>query len=99
MHFGASWPLSFAAILRAKFGDARLQRKIALEGHRFTPAEALKDGLLDHIVAGSTADVLAKAEQVADQVGTNAREGVWGLIKARMLFILFLLNYTDEFTE
>ncbi|KAK0485093.1 ClpP/crotonase-like domain-containing protein [Armillaria novae-zelandiae] len=80
--FGAIWPLSFAAILRAKIGDARLHRKIALEGHKFTPKEALEAGLVDHIVAGNTADVLAKAEEVARTNSVNARHGVWGLIKA-----------------
>lgn len=81
VHFGAVWPLSFAAILRAKVGDHRLQRKIALEGHRFTAKEAHEDGLLDHLVCGNTADVLSKAEQVAEQFGANAQAGVWGLIK------------------
>ncbi|KAG6844957.1 putative secondary metabolism biosynthetic enzyme [Tephrocybe sp. NHM501043] len=81
VHFGAVWPLSFAAILRAKVGDHRLQRKIALEGHRFTAKEAYDDGLLDHLVAGNTADVLAKAEEVADKFSGNAQSGVWGLIK------------------
>src|ERR1700731_4894572 len=38
VHFASVWPLSFAAVLRAKWGDHRLHRKIALEGHRFTPA-------------------------------------------------------------
>ncbi|KAF9466524.1 ClpP/crotonase-like domain-containing protein [Collybia nuda] len=81
IHFGAVWPLSFAAILRAKVGDHRLQRKIALEGYRFTPKEAYEDGLLDHLVSGNTIAVLSKAEQVAEQVCGNAQAGVWGLIK------------------
>jgi len=81
VHFGAVWPLSFAAILRAKVGDHRLQRKIALEGYKFTPQEAYKDGLLDHLVAGNTGDVLAKAGEVAEKVCSNAQAGVWGLIK------------------
>jgi len=58
-----------------------LHRKIALEGHRFTPREALAAGLVDHIVEGKTADVLKKAEEVADGVGAKARTGVWGVIK------------------
>ncbi|KAF9000603.1 ClpP/crotonase-like domain-containing protein [Cyathus striatus] len=81
VHFGAVWPLSFAAILRGKIGDHRLHRKIALEGHRFTPKEALNDGLIDHIVLGETADVLAKAEEMAERFSVNARAGVWGMIK------------------
>ncbi|KAF8969252.1 ClpP/crotonase-like domain-containing protein [Flammula alnicola] len=84
VHFGASWPHSFAALLSAKIGDHRLHRKIALEGHRFTPAEALQDGILDYIVKGKTADVLAKAEEIADKFSGNASMGVWGLIKANI---------------
>lgn len=56
-------------------------RKIALEGHKFTPQEALQDGVLDHIVKGKTAEVLSKAEEVAARVSVNAALGVWGLIK------------------
>jgi len=81
VHFGAVWPLSFAALLRAKFGDHRLQRKMALEGHRFTPAEALEAGIVDHVAAGGTKGVLAKAEEVATIKGPLATGGVWGLIK------------------
>lgn len=81
MHFGAAWPLSFAAILRAKISDGRLHRKIALEGHRFTPPEALEAGILDYTVSGNSAAVLAKAVEVADMVSANATTGVWGLIK------------------
>lgn len=85
VHFGAPWPLSFTAILRAKFGDHRLYRKIALEGHRYTAEEALQDGILDYIVKGKTADVLAKAEEVADRFSGNATMGAWGLIKVLYL--------------
>jgi enoyl-CoA hydratase/carnithine racemase len=81
VHFGAMWPLSLATILRAKVGNGQLQRKIALEGYRFSPKEALELGLLDHIVSGNTEAVLAKAAEVADSVGSTAKEGVWGIIK------------------
>lgn len=67
-------------------GDHRLQRKIALEGHRFTAQEAFDAGLLDHLVNGKTVDVLAKAEEVADNFSGNARGGVWGLIKVCIFF-------------
>jgi len=81
VHFGAPWPLSFAAVMRAKVTDARVHRKIALEGHRFTPSEALEAGILDHIVNGNTEVILAKAEELAGTVSSHAQEGVWGLIK------------------
>lgn len=58
-----------------------MQRKIALEGHRFTPQEALQGGLVDHIVAGNTEEVLAKAQDLAESVSHLARLGSWGVIK------------------
>ncbi|KAJ7454805.1 ClpP/crotonase-like domain-containing protein [Mycena latifolia] len=79
--FGAVWPHSFAGVLAAKIGDPQVRRKIALEGHRFTPKEALEAGIVDHIVSGNTAAVLAKAEELALTVGVKAQGGVWGLIK------------------
>jgi len=84
VHFGSPWPHSFIAILKAKLGDHRLHRKIALEGHRYTPPEALQDGILDYIVKGNTVDILAKAEEIADKFGGNAVTGVWGLIKGNL---------------
>jgi len=81
VHFGAVWPLSFAALFRAKLGEHRLLRKVALEGHRFTPSEALSDGILDGMVKGGTKEVLEKAIEIADAKGNLAKEGVWGLIK------------------
>ncbi|KAL9714189.1 hypothetical protein Ac2012v2_002498 [Leucoagaricus gongylophorus] len=82
IHFGAVWPLSFTAILNTKVSNNALQRKIALEGHRFVPSEAHSLGIIDHLVTGSTAAVLAKAQDVADQISISASTGVWGLIKA-----------------
>jgi len=84
IHFGAIWPLSFTALFGAKVSDSRLHRKVALEGHRFTPQEALEAGFVDHLVNGNTAAVLAKAEQVAESVSHLAKEGVWGGIKSNL---------------
>ncbi|KIY66522.1 ClpP/crotonase [Cylindrobasidium torrendii FP15055 ss-10] len=80
--FGAIWPLSFAALARAKFPGGQRLRKIAIEGHKFTPQEALADGLVDHIVAGDTNAVIAKAAEVGKAASASARGGTWGLIKA-----------------
>ncbi|KAK1222834.1 hypothetical protein PQX77_014256 [Marasmius sp. AFHP31] len=79
--FGSNWPSSFGRLLLSRFGSGQLQRQIALEGHRFTPPEALKLGIVDYIVPGNTQDVLNKAEQVAAQWESNAQGGAWGLIK------------------
>ena len=78
------WPLSLSSVIRAKVGDGRLHRKIALEGHRFTPQEALDTGLVDYLVEGNTELVLASAVSLGDRVGPIAKEGVWGIIKVRV---------------
>ena len=65
-----------------KVVDANLNRKIALEGHRFTPKEALEAGLVDQIVPGDSAEaVLHGARKLAESVESLAKGGAWGLIK------------------
>ena len=87
IHLGAPWPPSFAATLRAKVGDANLHRKIALEGHRFTPKAALAAGLVDHIVPGDSAQaVLHRARELAESIDHLAKGGAWGLIKVDPTF-------------
>jgi enoyl-CoA hydratase/carnithine racemase len=71
--------------MRAKVTDASLRRKMALEGHRFTPSEAEKSGIVDYIVNGNTEAVVGKAEELASSVHSHAQTGVWGLIKVRHL--------------
>jgi enoyl-CoA hydratase/carnithine racemase len=51
--FGAAWPVSFAALVRAKVSTTAI-RGFVVEGHRFTPPEARDAGLVDEIVAGGT---------------------------------------------
>ena len=84
MHFGASWPYPFGLIVQAKVTDAQTVRKIALEGHRFTPSEALKCGLVDYIVQGNTEEVLQRAQEVAESVSGQAQAGAWGLIRVKI---------------
>ena len=73
--------------LRVKITDANLLRKVALEGHRFTPKEALAAGLVDHIVPGDSADaIFQKARELAESVDHLAKGGVWGLIKVERAF-------------
>lgn len=65
-----------------KVADANLHRKIALEGCRFTPNEALEAGLVDQIVPGDSAEaVLHGARELAESVDSLAKGGAWGLIK------------------
>jgi len=89
VHFGAVWPLSLAATVRAKVASAQVQRSIALEGYRFPATEALKLGLVDHIVPTSSGEgglsgLMGKCEELAGKVGPVAKGGVWGLIKEDM---------------
>lgn len=88
IHFGAPWPLSLAAILNAKVSDPPLQRRIALEGHRFTPAEAHAAGIVDRLANCSgtgvelgTEIVLKEATKLAKEVSVLPKQGVWGTIK------------------
>lgn len=83
--FGAPWPVSFAALVRAKV-SATVTHKFAVEGHRFTPPEARESGLVDEIVAGGTRGVLKRAQEIAQEKAPKARAGVWGVIKVRLPF-------------
>jgi enoyl-CoA hydratase/carnithine racemase len=80
--FGAPWPVSLAAVTRAKV-PVIVARKFVLEGHRFTPAEARDADLVDEIVSGGTQGVLKRAWDIAEEKAPKAREGVWGVIKVR----------------
>ncbi|KAI0370350.1 ClpP/crotonase [Pilatotrama ljubarskyi] len=79
IHFGATLPLSLAAVLKAKAPNPQVLRKIVLEGHRFTPQEALSVGLVDRIVTGNTESVLAEAQSLAESVSSLPKTGAWGL--------------------
>ncbi|KAF9223482.1 ClpP crotonase [Gyrodon lividus] len=88
IHFGAPWPLSFTAMLNAKVSDASTRRRIALEGHRFTPSEAHAAGIVDRLASCSgtgvdlgTDNVLKEAIKFAKEVSGLPKEGVWGAIK------------------
>lgn len=82
VHFGAPWPASLAAICRCKVNDARVIRKIAQEGARFTPQESLAAGFIDIIADGGTSeDVLSAARKLALEKAGFAKTGVFGLVK------------------
>ena len=88
MLFGAAWPASLASIIRDKAANAQMIRKIGLEGHRFTPNEALQAGLVDYLSPENTEEVLKKAQEVADNVCDRAKMGVWGLIRVNSTILL-----------
>lgn len=88
VHFGAPWPLSLAAILNAKVSDPPLRRRIALEGHRFTPTEAHAAGIVDRLAncSGTSVElgteiVLKEATKLAKEISVLPKQGVWGTIK------------------
>ena len=81
IHFGAPWPTSLAAVARTKLTPTAL-RALALEGHRFTPDEALASGMLDVVAdGGSSAAVLEAAKKLAREKAETAKSGAYGLIK------------------
>lgn len=64
-----------------KITDPVVLRKVALEGFKFTPQEALKAQLVDAVASGETEGVLAKAQEIANSVSDRAKPGAWGLIR------------------
>jgi len=81
---GAPVPMSFGGLFRAKIPDPRVNRKVLLEGHRFTPAEALQAGIVDATVSGGTEAVLLEAQALAEKVGELPRTGTWGLLRREL---------------
>ncbi len=71
------------AVLRAKVSNAQVVRKIVLEGHRFTPKEALVSGIVDLVAGENTVGVLSAAQALAEKVGSAAKTGAWGINKVR----------------
>ncbi|KAG8904657.1 hypothetical protein FRB99_001377 [Tulasnella sp. 403] len=84
VHFGAPFPRSFAAIMQEKVRSPAVIRSIALEGHRFSPKEALQAGIVDQLVDGGSKALFEKALVFAQTITPNASTGVWGLIKKEM---------------
>lgn len=68
-------------MLEGKIRNPQTLRKVILEGHRFTPKEALEQGIVDHIVEGNTEDVLKAAQTLAAKVESLAKTGAWGVNK------------------
>lgn len=84
IHFGAPWPTSLAAVARAKLTPLTL-RALALEGHRFSPDEALAAGIVDVIASGSSSmAVLEAAKKLALSKAETSKSGAYGIIKVCM---------------
>lgn len=81
IHFGATMPRAFAALVKAKSPSPVVTRKIFLEGHRFVPEELLALGLVDQTVEGGTEKVLEAALALGAKWAPHAKGSVWGLQK------------------
>ena len=79
--FGAALPSSFVGLIKDKIGNPLVFRKMALEGHRFTPPEALDAGLIDAIGGHNSEAVLNHSLELAKVKSAKAKTGVWGVMK------------------
>ena len=70
-------------MLEAKAPNAQTMRRIVLEGHRFTPKEALELGLVDRVAGADTESLLAETQAMAARLGALAKTGAWGVNKVR----------------
>jgi len=83
IEFGAPFPPLFAALLRYRMPSPALLRKCGL-GHRFTPPELLKEGLVDEIVDGGM--VISRAVEIGQVEGGKVGNGSWGGMKSEMFY-------------
>jgi hypothetical protein len=67
--------------LRTKLRDPVVLRKTVQEGHRWTPQELLAGRMVDEIVDGGSEAILRHALALADRRSSDAKTGVYGLIK------------------
>ena len=54
-------------------------RKMVLEAHRWTPEEALKDGIVDLVV--EEVETVGKARDVAEKWMVKAKPGAYGVLR------------------
>lgn len=77
--FGAQLPHGLQQALASKIVHPQTMRKIVLEGHRFSAAEALEAGIVDAVSQdGGAAGTLELAKKLADKVKIKASKDVWG---------------------
>ena len=60
----------------------QVARKMVLEAHRWTPDEALKDGIVDFVVEES--EVLEKGKDVAEKWKVKAKGGTYGVLRKEL---------------
>lgn len=69
------------SLIRSKLAPT-VARKVLLEAHRYKPAEALADGIVDEIAAPE--DMLQRALELAGRVKGRAKMGVYGMLRAEL---------------
>ena len=84
IEFGAPIPKGMLGVITSVARQPSLQRKIVLEGHRFTAPEALEQGLIDATSKGQqgTLDVaVALADRLRSRCAKNAWQAIRELLK------------------
>ncbi|KAN0059827.1 hypothetical protein ACQY0O_008401 [Thecaphora frezii] len=80
--FGAQIPPGLLQTLATKIAHPQTLRKVTLEGHRFTAAEAHKEGIVDFVAKApdypGPAGTLKLATQVAQKIKIKASQNAWG---------------------
>lgn len=76
LHFGAPLPAGMASVLALRLPTPVLS-KVMLTAHRYSPEEALKDGLVDEIVGeGSSEKCIERALDEGEKRKAFAESGV-----------------------
>jgi len=74
---GLSFP-GMSILPRLKLAP-QVARKMVLEAHRWTPEEALKDGIVDLVV--DEIEIVGKAREVAEKWMVKAKAGAYGVLR------------------
>ncbi|GEM11353.1 enoyl-CoA hydratase/isomerase family protein [Rhodotorula toruloides] len=79
--FGAPIPAGMASVLQARLAEP-VVRKVMLTAHKYTSAEALKDGLVDEVVEGTgSEETVQKALERAVRLAPLSETGVLRAMK------------------
>ena len=92
IEFGAPIPKGMLGVIRSVAVSPLVQRKIALEAHRFQATEALQHGLVDATAQGTQATLdmaLALAEKLRSRSAKNAWQSIRESLKEEALAAQF----------
>jgi enoyl-CoA hydratase/carnithine racemase len=60
----------------------QISRKMMLEAHRWTPNEALKDGVVDFVVPEG--EIVERAKEVAEKWKVKSKAGAYGVLRKEL---------------